>query len=956
MAGTIYAGTYTSTILLTNPVAQNPVTLTGDITVYGTNASSDSGFYGAATVGGPFTIDNLGHITATGPTSYGIALLAGGTIVNGGAGSALGVIQSDETGILLSGANPSGVTNDGTIIGTAGRGVFLQDGGTLVNGATGATTATILGGFEGVAIYNAGGVLTNAGTIRDTGSAGFGAELYAGVATNLAGGQIGGVYGIAFVAQTLAGTLVNAGTITGTGRDAAELSAGGTVGNSGAMTGAIAGVLALGGVATVTNSGVIAGGYAGLDLLAGGTVTNQAGATLSGGFGVSFGNGPTASAFGSLTNAGTIDGARYQGVSMNQGGTVLNTGSIYGAAAGLVAFYGAAMLTNDGRITGHAIGVDLAAGGTLTNQAGASITASYGVVLGEAGAGTIALGFSLGNAGTIIGTGTAAARILTGGVFTNQAGGMVDGGRYGVYVEAQSGTVANYGSIGGDVGVYTRQVVTGGSVVVPQITIINAGTIDGSQGVAVSMFSSQDLLIDRPGAVFQGGVVGGGARLELAAGATGTLGALVADLSTFGTVTVDGGADWVAGGTIAAGATLVDSGTFSVHAQVLSVAGTLAGTGTVALSGGGTVTLGGTAQAGSVIDFADSTGHAQLVAPMEDAAAFKGFAAGDTIWLSDQLDSGLSESYGGTAESGTLTIAQNGSTVALIRLDGSYTESDFALVADPHGGTDVLIPCFLAGTRIATPAGEVAAEQVRPGMQVVTASGALRRVIWVGARWVDVASHDAPDEVRPVCVAAHAFGPGRPARDLFLSPDHAVFHGGTLIPVHLLVNGGTVRRGDQKSAQYHHIELDRHDLLLAEGLAVESYLDTGNRCQFQGRNGRPSTRRAAPCAPLALRGPAVARARRHLLVQARARAMDEAWIAAESHGVRLRPARCTPDQAAFLLPAWAEGVRLLAAAPCRLGALLDGRAVSLDPGASLCHSLAVPASGLTRSLEVHRLK
>ncbi len=33
---------------------------------------------------------------------------------------------------------------------------------------------------------------------------------------------------------------------------------------------------------------------------------------------------------------------------------------------------------------------------------------------------------------------------------------------------------------------------------------------------------------------------------------------------------------------------------------------------------------------------------------------------------------------------------------------------------------------------------------------------------------------------------------------------------------------------------YLHVELDRHDILLAEGLPAESYLDTGTRADFDG--------------------------------------------------------------------------------------------------------------------------
>jgi hypothetical protein len=38
-------------------------------------------------------------------------------------------------------------------------------------------------------------------------------------------------------------------------------------------------------------------------------------------------------------------------------------------------------------------------------------------------------------------------------------------------------------------------------------------------------------------------------------------------------------------------------------------------------------------------------------------------------------------------------------------------------------------------------------------------------------------------------------------------------------------------------ADYVHVELDRHDILLAEGLPAESYLDTGNRAAFGTQGG-----------------------------------------------------------------------------------------------------------------------
>jgi len=48
-----------------------------------------------------------------------------------------------------------------------------------------------------------------------------------------------------------------------------------------------------------------------------------------------------------------------------------------------------------------------------------------------------------------------------------------------------------------------------------------------------------------------------------------------------------------------------------------------------------------------------------------------------------------------------------------------------------------------------------------------------------------------------------------------------------------LLNDTTIRRETVLSVTYYYIELDAHDVLLAEGLPAESYLDTGNRGIFE---------------------------------------------------------------------------------------------------------------------------
>ena len=155
---------------------------------------------------------------------------------------------------------------------------------------------------------------------------------------------------------------------------------------------------------------------------------------------------------------------------------------------------------------------------------------------------------------------------------------------------------------------------------------------------------------------------------------------------------------------------------------------------------------------------------------------------------------------------------------------------------------DAALACFAAGTRILTVAGELPVEALREGDQVVLASGRVAPVRWLGHRHVDCRRHPRPRDVWPIRVRAGAFGANLPHRDLLLSPDHAVYlsdadddegvASGILVPVRFLMNGATVVQEPVEAITYWHVELPTHDVLLAEGLPAESYLDTGNRGSF----------------------------------------------------------------------------------------------------------------------------
>jgi hypothetical protein len=252
-----------------------------------------------------------------------------------------------------------------------------------------------------------------------------------------------------------------------------------------------------------------------------------------------------------------------------------------------------------------------------------------------------------------------------------------------------------------------------------------------------------------------------------------------------------------------------------------------------------------------------------------------GFAMGDSIVLDGTT--GLTPAF--DAATGVLTLT-SGATSDSMTFSGTL-DGDLEVQDPPDGETMItLVPCFVAGTRIATPQGEVPVEALKPGDDVLTVLGEVLSIIWTGRREVDCAAHPDPERVRPVRIRAHAFAAGAPHRDLLLSPDHAVLAQGVLIPAKRLVNGTTIRQLDCDRVTYHHVELSRHAVILSEGLPTESYLDIGDRPTLgigaearrlvSGSTGPDAQmiRDALACAPIRIIGPEVEQVRGRLGLRA----------------------------------------------------------------------------------------
>ncbi|KGM87977.1 Hint domain protein [Roseovarius mucosus DSM 17069] len=154
-------------------------------------------------------------------------------------------------------------------------------------------------------------------------------------------------------------------------------------------------------------------------------------------------------------------------------------------------------------------------------------------------------------------------------------------------------------------------------------------------------------------------------------------------------------------------------------------------------------------------------------------------------------------------------------------------------VQSSTGQTDVgfvtvnSVPCFVAGTLIRTPEGEVPVDMLRPGDLVMTQDDGAQPLRWIGHRRVA-----AIGDFAPIQIAANTFGRHRA---LLLSPLHRVLirdslaellfgEREVLIAARDLVNDRSVRRIEGGMVDYVHILFDRHQVVFSEGLATESFL------------------------------------------------------------------------------------------------------------------------------------
>ena len=353
-----------------------------------------------------------------------------------------------------------------------------------------------------------------------------------------------------------------------------------------------------------------------------------------------------------------------------------------------------------------------------------------------------------------------------------------------------------------------------------------------------------------------------------------------------------------------AGTTFTNSGAVIADGGQVTVAATLAAMGPeqwmigdIGVGLGGFIEMNTPVTSADTFNFFDADGTLQLDQVTTFAGTLLEFQGGDTLALGPAASVNVGTiivTPTGTANHETMVLQNAGGTVITtltqaplgddLFAPGTFTVNptngvagDFTFTA--LGGEELMtgspsqLACFAAGTRIATARGDVPVEALRVGDEVLTVIGnRLAPIVWIGHRSIDCARHPTPRQVWPVRIAAGAFGHGQPSRDVMLSPDHAVYLDGVLIPVKYLIDAAGITQVALPAVTYCHIELPQHDAVLAEGLPAESYLAGADHAVFS-RPGAPIalypdlTSRvweAAGCAPLVVTGPALEAVRRRI--------------------------------------------------------------------------------------------
>lgn len=199
--------------------------------------------------------------------------------------------------------------------------------------------------------------------------------------------------------------------------------------------------------------------------------------------------------------------------------------------------------------------------------------------------------------------------------------------------------------------------------------------------------------------------------------------------------------------------------------------------------------------------------------------------------FTDRIDvSALVDAQGNPVNWADAVVTSDGAGGALVTFPGGevirLVGIDPALISTKPALVSLGVPCFGTGTLILTDRGEVPVEAIRAGDRVMTLDHGLQPVIWAGGRHLDRAALEAEPLLRPVLIRDGAMGN---RGDVIVSPNHAVLaevEGREMLvrAKHLAEMGDPrfrIAKG-RREVGYHHLLLERHGIVFAQGMATET--------------------------------------------------------------------------------------------------------------------------------------
>ncbi|NVN01444.1 MULTISPECIES: Hint domain-containing protein [Asaia] len=680
------------------------------------------------------------------------------------------------------------------------------EGGSIANGATVTLQgyATISGSITNNGIISAG-YANLSGNIKNNGTI-IGAKIYSNLGVNLSA-DLDNTNGV------IKGTFINHGSLTGGTLTSSYLY------NSGSIHGAV----------TVD----------GLSTINGGTISDDSVVTVQG-----FGN-----LIGSVTNNGTIS-AGYGNIN----GPIINNGVINGTPYAPSPENMLSITNTISNTSGYVTGTFKVSGGAASIEGGhISGTASV-----QAGAHLRNL---TADAGSVINLNRAG--VATNVINAATASGYVSAG---AAVYASGGTASNWQVLSGG----TASGMSGG--VLSAITAVAGGAVvlsPTAKGAGVTIESGGSLYVSS-GASIENSTIENKGYASIISGAT----AVNMNVEAGGSGYIYDGATAIASAGLTTGLDVWSGGT-----AIAETGGTLSQI-RVRSSGEASVMDGGIIEnsqiySGGTVYLGENASISGTLGLQQGASASLYNNAGGTVVISGNTDTSLTllglssgnsatteiRGFGGTAPGNSDVLKIPGISISDIQ-SVSYPDDDHVTLTLTDGseislhiigiksvgyalgsaddGSLTYEVCFLAGTLIRTPNGEIPVEDLRAG-DIVLAKHAETEatyqeiVTWSGRRQVCAQKNTAyPDRSGfPVRVKEGAISDGIPSRDLLITPEHCLYLEERFIPVRLLINGKTIFYDETISQYtYYHIETSAHSIIWAEGAETESYLDTGNRAKF----------------------------------------------------------------------------------------------------------------------------